>query len=364
MAFLDELNQTLLYILFALLAIVAIVALIYFFTRKRKKVLKEAYDSTDYAGFNRQDTKDYIKIDDIIDNVIITNNWTRFIGVIDCAGFDFYSMSAREQFSVMNNYEAFVNTIDAPITYRQYSCSADMEDTNIRYKQALKKVLTQIEEVFLRIDELCNLSSNGLSADELIVYDTQMKALSKQLDVLEFRRLHILDQLKYISDFSGNNVAPLLTQTYVFEWSSYSLEAADSMTKSQILAKAKTELSARASNMMHALHSSGVKARRCSTDELIDMFRRHSLPVSSERFKKRDVQNIQFDADIISSNSIEYYQEKISEQRNSELSKQGDALMQIIVSSIPNQADTEESDLSKIKAQETVDIPASDAITF
>lgn len=347
MTLLDDLNQILLYILFALIAVVVIAVLFYFLSRKRKKVLKESYDSTDYAGLDRQDTKDFIKIDDIIDDVIITNNWTRFIGVIDCAGFDFYSMSAREQFSVMNNYESFINTIDTPITYRQYSCSADMEDTTIRYNQALKKVNTQIEEVFLRIDELYNLTSNGLSIADKVDYDTQMAALSKQLDVLEFRRLHIMDQLKYISDFSGNNAAPLLTQTYVFEWSAYSLDTAASMTKSQLLSKAKTELSSRASNMIHALHSSGVKARRCSTDELIDMFRKHSQPVSSERFKKRNIENIQFDADIISSNSIAYYQEKMNEQRTSELSKQGDTIMNAIFSFVPTQTDITENNLTE-----------------
>ena len=87
--------------------------------------------------------------------------------------------------------------------------------------------------------------------------------------------------------------------------------------------------------------------RKKVLDELIDMFRKHSQPVSSERFKKRNIENIQFDADIISSNSIAYYQEKMNEQRTSELSKQGDTIMNAIFSFVPTQTDITENNLTE-----------------
>lgn len=356
MEFLDKVTNILIVFAVILVIIILIGAAAYLLYKRKRKPYKGTYDSTDYSGLAREDSKDYLKIDDIIENVIIANNWTRFIGVIDCVGFDFYSMSAREQFSVMNNYGVFINTIDGPITYRQYNCSADMEDTIIRYTDALKKVLAELEEVFLRIDELCKIDKSMFSADDTEVYEQSMASLSKRLDVLEFRRLHILDQLRYIEQYSGTNTVPLLFQTYVFEWTTALLDAADSMTHEELFQKASTELQTIASNKIHALNGCGVKARRCGYDELIDMFRRNSLPVSSERFKKNDLKKIEFDADIITSESIQQFRAKINEEQKKELSKQSEQILFDIITnpdSIPL-SDTEDeifSDLSDVLTQ-------------
>ena len=327
MGFIAQLTIIVYYVLAALVIVVIAGAAFFVFSKKKKKAFKESYHSADYAGLSRSDTKDYLKFDDIIDNVIITDNWRRFLGVIDCAGFDFYSMSAQEQLNVMKNYMPFINTIDQPITYRQYCSPADMEDATINYTEALRKVLAMISETCLQIDELTSQHSGDLSAEDIAAYDRRIAELSKNLDVYEFRRLHILDELAYIEEYSGNKVAPILTETYVFEWSADRLESADAMTKEQIFAKAKAELDAIAAAKIHALQASGVKPRRCSSEELIDMFRRHSLPVSSERFKKRDLRKADFDADIISSGSIEAYRKVVNEQKKSILAKQGSSLI-------------------------------------
>ena len=321
------------YIIIAVLIFAIIVGMVIFFiVKKKRKPHADDYSSVDYSTLLRRDSKDYIKIDDILDNVIITDNWTRFIGVIDCAGFDFYSMSVQEQLNVVKNYMPFINTLDSPITYRQYSCSADMEDTLLRYSEALRKVERLTNDVFLQIDELNNSYSDTMLEGDIRLFDSRMAELRRLLDVYEFRRLHILDQLRYITEYSGNNVAPLLTETYVFEWNSSSLEAADLMTKDEIFAKAKVELNSIAASKIHALQMSGVKGRRCPTDELIDMFRRHSQPVSSERFKKKDLREIDFSADIITSDSLNDYQEKVRDFRKKMMAKQGDSLISGIIS--------------------------------
>ena len=331
----DLINQLLqiAYFIIGFLIILMVSGIVFFFIRKKKRKPQiNDYSSVDYSGLSRRDSKDYIKIDDIIDNVIITDNWTRFIGVIDCAGFDFYAMSVQEQANVVKNYMSFINTLDGPITYRQYSCSADMEDALLRYNKALQSVDRLANDVFLQIDELYRSYSDFLSADDLLLYDSRMAELKRLLDVYEFRRIHILDQIKYIHEYSGNNVAPLLTQTYVFEWDSSSLEASDLMTRDEIFAKAKVELDSIAFSKIHALNVSGVKGRRCTTEELIDMFRRHSQPVSSERFKKKDLRNDDFGADIVTSDSLNEYQEKVYDFRMKVLGSQDQSLISNIIS--------------------------------
>ena len=336
MGLMNQMLQIVYYIIYALIGMIVLGGVLFFVRKKQKKRSTNDYDSTNYSNLSRGDSKDYIKIDDIVDNVIVTDHWKRFIGVIDCAGFDLYALSEQEQLNTMKNYMPFINTIDQPMTYRQYCRPADMEDAILNYKEAQKKVESQLKEVGLQLEELSKLCTTSTSKEEITFYEKRITEYIKQWEVLEFRKLHIVDQINYMEQCSGNHVAPLLTQTYVFEWSVDKLDSIDFMTKEDIFMKAKVELDTIATSKIHALRTSGVKARRCTTEELIDMCRHHSLPVSCERFKKRDLSSIEFSADIITSEDLKKYQFLINEQKKSCLSKEKEVLLSSIIEETSN----------------------------
>ncbi len=311
--------------IFRILAVVMVIiaafvfAYIYMRSKKRRKI-SHKYEDVDYSNLQRLNSKDYIKIDDIKDDIIITDNGTRFIGVLDCTGFDFYSAHASEQGATVQNYLSFINTIDGPITYRQYCKSSDLEDTMDRYKEAYQKVCDKLLQALMQFDKLSITLERTTNKSERELYVNSLAALNKEISALEFRKFHLEDQMRYIDCYSGNRVAPLSSETYVFDWSSDSFDLSDQLSEDELFEKAKRELHSIANSKIHALEAAGVKAKRCTTDDLIDMCRRHSQPISTERFKKRDVNNCNFDADIVSSDSVKRVQEyvlKVMQEENS-----------------------------------------------
>ena len=103
-------------------------------------------------------------------------------------------------------------------------------------------------------------------------------------------------------------------ETYVFEWQYDPMDFSTDLTQEEIYARAKQELNAKASSMIHALSNSHVKAVRCKTDELIEMFRFYSSPVSASRFKLKDIKNSSFFDDINTSNSLHDLQKHVVDQ--------------------------------------------------
>lgn len=76
------------------------------------------------------------------------------------------------------------------------------------------------------------------------------------------------------------------------------------LSDGEIYKKAVQELKAAEHNMAFALGNAGVKAVRMKTGELIEAFRQHNNPVSSERFRMKDVGNTSYYDDIITSSCV------------------------------------------------------------
>lgn len=294
-------------ILIMLLVFVAIGVIIFVSTKKKRQTnIKE--DVTDYSTFERKDTLDYIKIDDIRDEMIITDNGKRFIGVIKCHGFDFYSEDYSVKSATCRGYYGFVNTITKPITYRQFSKPVDLEDTQLMYKDAYEKVEEELYNAQEDLKEIgVNLKSNKdkLSDEEAELYRAKIVELQRLIEALKFRKFHLEDQMRAISMYSSGTVNPIPEETYVFDWTYDSIDFSVSLSDEEIYHRAIQELDAIANAKIHALSNCNVRASRCSTEELIDMCRWYSHPVSAARYKLRDIAKSSYYDDIMTSDSME-----------------------------------------------------------
>lgn len=296
--------------------VIAIGVFLYLYSRKKKrKTLK----NIDYSSFMRRDAKSYIDdIDDITDDMIIMNGMTRFVGVIECQGFDFYEAHLVEQGNTVQNYLGFVNTIDKPISYRQHSKSVDLEFTLKKYFNAHENIREKLDKAIKRQNEIQATLKNKLSPERKNLYLSELELTKRSISALSFRLFHIEDQLQYIDNNSGSTSTPLISSNYVFDWVYNPMEYSVDLTDSEIIERAKNELAAQANAKINSLSNSGVRAKRCSTIELIDMCRRHSQPISSERFRIRDVISSSYYDDIVSTNDID----RINESVRNKLSKE------------------------------------------
>lgn len=274
--------------------------------KKRKKV-----EEVDYSTFDKRDATTYLGFDDIRNDMIVTDNGRRFIGVIACRGFDLYSAHVAEQYNAQSGYRAFINTISEPISYRQYTTQVNMGHTLENYKENLDRVTTQLfnmtaeyKEMERNLKDMQKQLQEKLGEEKALEdegFNTlldSMVELKKQIDNMDWRRFHIEDQIAYIEQISGVDAAPSPAETYVFEWVYNPLAFPMELTNEEIEERAQQELDKRAHAKIHALSGAGVKARRCTTNELIEMCRRHCCPISSERYRMEDVEDSTFFEDI------------------------------------------------------------------
>lgn len=297
--------------------------LLFYVGFKRKRRVKMEDIQTDYSMLKRMDSADYLKFDDIRDNMIIAERGTRFIAVISCRGFEFFSAHVTDRINAQNGYRGFIGTIVSPITYRIYSKSIDMEYTLQRYLDAQK----QIEEKLFNLNEdyqelkktLEQTDQEGQEAfresgDALCLLE-ELERMKKQLESLNWRKFHIEDQIAYGRAISGNDVNPEQMETYVFDWTYRPMEYPVDLSEEEIYKEAKKKLNIMERSYIHALSMAGVKAHRCSTAEIIRMCRKHMRPLSAERYNiEEDFQKDAFFKEIISTDQKDALEQELASE--------------------------------------------------
>ena len=124
-------------IIIVVLVLIGTATFVYFYRfRKTRTDIKE--ENKDYSNLIRRDAKDYIKIDDIKDNMIISGN--RFTAAITCLGNDFFDLTGEERLSIKNNYTAFIGSFREPVVYRQSSKAVDLVGHIKQYENMIANV--------------------------------------------------------------------------------------------------------------------------------------------------------------------------------------------------------------------------------
>lgn len=306
---LNKATQIAMVVLIFLVVIVA--ALLTWYLVSRKKRAKRSISEEDLVtvAFDRKDTREYVKhIEDIRGDMIITDGGKRFIAVLKCTGFDFFHETAEKQLSTVRSMYGFTNTITKPVSYRQYSKPVDLEYTIKLHQKALDE---RMEELFQVHEDIRDMEANlkrdrsALSEMDVKLYENEIASAKKREDALKFRCFHLQDELRAISRYTGGGVDPETVETWVYEWTYDPYDFSYDMNQEEIYYRAIKELYSIGETKIHAMANCGVRAKRCTTEELIDMCRWYSSPVSSERYKLSDIKNSSFFDDVTSDDPLE-----------------------------------------------------------
>mgnify|MGYP000017729668 CR=1 FL=1 len=304
-------------ILVMLIILMAIAAGVYIIYKKKKKPSSVMEEETDYSNLKRQDAISYVKFDEIKSDMVITNNGNRFVGAIKCKGFDFFSSQPNERKRAHDGYLGFINLINKPITYRQYTKNVDMDDTIQDYQRAydqIEKELFFISQDYDKVlSEFREKKLDGMDMDTEMAYLVQLEDMNKRMDILGWRRDHMADNLDYAEDITSN-AAPESVETYIFDWLYEPLAGIRNLTQEEINKKAKKELARIANSYIHALGAAGVRSTRIKTDELRQMNRRHWHPVTANRFKLKNIENSNFYDDITAAPALTEADYLVAEQ--------------------------------------------------
>lgn len=287
------------------IVLVGLYAYWYLKVRKKKKVTEETIN---YDALERKDSIDFCKFDDIKDDMIITDGGTRFIGIIKARGFDYFQSRASEQNMTEGGYGMFINSITQPITFRQYTKAVDLDGVRENYKNAYdrtEQMLFNLNEDFNRLtSQYYDLKSEDKLTDE-IEWEllSQCENLASKIEVYDYRRLHLADNLNYIDQVS-KVTSPEKVQTYVYDWTYDPLMGVSDLTDAEIHKKAITELKRKGDAYIHALGNAGVRASRVRNDELVQMMRRHFHPLTANVFTAKDFEASNYYEEITSSSGL------------------------------------------------------------
>ena len=273
------------------------------FKRKKRNLLNEE-DSPEKKLY--RNALELVKIEDIADNMIISEGRKSFIAVLKCRGGDFLRSDLDEQVRTEYAYVNFWLAQDAPITYRQYGEDINLEYTIGRYEKArrgLESELFNAEEdrkgLKNRFDRL--KEENPSEAARLA---TDIRKLQSRINAYEWRIEHVDDQIRHMLNISGPSAGRQRSnQTYVISWTPETGLINPLLTEEEIYEKAIQELDGMCRDKMRLLSDAGAVAIRCKTPELIDMCRRYLRPYSGNRFTMENISSTSFFDDITSSNT-------------------------------------------------------------
>ncbi len=282
--------------LLAFFAIIMIAAVIFVIYYKRKNTLSsrpssrssKAVKDTNVKVLDAKALLD--KVDTIVDGIIITDGYSRFLSALDCRGVDFWDQGYDEQVRTVNGYQAFISSLKEPITYRAYSKSIDISKIMDKYQAALDKATEQCD--YLK-ERLAGIEKDGDIID--------IEATKKAIDTLTFRIQHLDIQMSAMEYYSSADVVQEVAQSYIFEWRYSPSQYSVTHTKEERLALAKQELASIAESKMKDLSMSGVRARVCTQNEILEMFRRLTQPIASEQESIVQIQSSSYFDDIVMS---------------------------------------------------------------
>ena len=316
---------------------------IYFYKFRKTRGVTE--NNVDYSGLNRQDTKDYIKIEDIKDDMIISDNGRRFVAAVTCFGNDFFDMQGEERLATKNAYTSFIGVIDRPFVYRQSTKAVDMVGHIDRYEKRIEHVRKQCVAFSIDYEDMKMEANKLKAAGDIKTLEILLDAMEKtesQVRIYNDRLQRLEEQLQFIKICANGVYAVDTESVYIFSYESRVEDFSHEPTKEEVYDKAVTELRNKANAYINALSGAKVRARRCTTKELELMCYRYFHPVSGVMISDTDYGNSSDFVDFITSPvKDDIYRDFINEQGKKIAIQNMDAALKLMEEEKKNEQEEE-----------------------
>jgi len=245
-------------------------------------------EQEDYRDAEVKDSAEFMPLDDIVDNMIISKGRKHFAAVIRCRGFDFYTANNEEKLRTKNNYRSFISSFTSRVTYRLYGEDINMDHTMKMYQDTYNELQEKAfneAELYKEAREAYKQAKEAGSQQAETLHRYLLEA-ERRITAYDWRLKHMESQMHYISRISGPEAGrQRLVQTYVVDWINSDELITGILTEEQLHKKAIIELNKICRVKIRQLNDAGVKASRCTNGELIDMFHHHCHPISGNRYR-------------------------------------------------------------------------------
>ncbi len=313
-------------ILFVMLCILgAILGAVAYYLLKIKKVASRE-EQFDYNRFERRDSLDYVRFQQIINTVenkvqthnglIVADDGYRYIAGLKVSGYNFFSASAQEQKQSMVGMLAFLNTIEGDIQYRQSTKAIDLSDNIEAHKKRLKEVAFEIEGLKLDHQDLVSQSKNYLDNPEVYNnYDKKITEIERTIKCKQHTENELDIVIQYMEALSGTNIEAEKVQCWLFEWSYNSNDYTEDLTDAERYEVAAQALTTKTNSYISALSRTGCTCDRMSGEELLELFRYHYAPYTSDAYSITDLYNSSVNALYVTSDSLNSLDKEASDEK-------------------------------------------------
>lgn len=285
-------------IMWIVIVLSIIIGVIIFVFARKKRIGLEVDKPEAWANFNRLDAKTYVPAEDVIDDMLVFDNGTRFVMAIACRGNNFYDLSLEEQLAVSDGYLGFVNTVNKPITKRVISRPMNLEGMIKNHKESLDKKVEELKRLYETASSLYKERSSEPDEGRKKLYDDEIARVERLIEVNEWKQKHLAHELMYLGMFDGENADPIPEDYYLLEWNFNAMEFPVEITKEEIRKRAKVELETLAKQKMGALSQAHVPTRLVLGDELEELVRRHFRPLTADMFRSSDLEKTNIDGSV------------------------------------------------------------------
>ena len=295
---------------------------VYVLKVRKSKVVEK---NIDYSRFERADTLEYVKFDDVGEQMLATDGSSRFIAAIRCVGLDYRDMEAEEKLQTIRGYLTFFNVVDNQrIQFHQSARDVNLDDMVTDYQERMSKLSEK--QFLLNLDyEETKAESNkeDITLEEYDIYYEKLKGMQREIVSLGYQVEQLKAQIQYMEAISGDKADPYREELYVFDWSYHALEFSSSeLDSAEIYAKAEKQLKMKANAYIAALRNAGVKAHMISGVELLEEIRRYTHPVSAAKYRVEDILESAYDSIAVTSDSLKELEKKVHKKALDEIAEE------------------------------------------
>lgn len=229
------------------------------------KEKEEANNRKDYGRFHgvlkRESIIDFLGFDTVRDGMIIRNNGTEYVMVLECSGVNFDLRSENEKLGIEEGFLQFLNALRFPVQLYVQTRRVNFEDVLDNYHQRIKDFGNDIEKAEEEIVKAEKLGDRKRA--EMLRYEK-----SRRENLYDYA----VDSIQYTEQLSQKKNV-LQQKTYVVV--SYLIDElgqkVNDYTQEEKEQHVFTELVTRCNNLSSALQASRVSSKLLNSEELIEL---------------------------------------------------------------------------------------------
>lgn len=261
-------TEILKYVLLFLILLIMGLALVYLYMSYKNKNQKnnikdekQEKEKKPSSGYSKASIYDFMQFDKIEDSMIVQNNGSRYLMVIECDGINYDLMSEVEKTAVEAGFVQFLNTLRSQIQIYVQTKTINITSSIKNYKSKLDEIKKDLEQKEFQYDNLLKMPTRNKKEEQDLQFEI------KRLTNLYEYGVDVVTNIEKVSQ--NKNV---LRKHYYIIVPYYTEEIANEMlSKEEKQSMIFSELYTRAQSLIRALYACEVKCRILTSTDIAEL---------------------------------------------------------------------------------------------